>query len=259
MWANEARLGQVFLNLIVNAAQAIEEGHADTNVIRIASGLDADGRAWVTVSDTGRGIPPDVQPRLFTPFFTTKPLGEGSGLGLSICHRILTALGGDISFTSELGRGTEFRVVLPVADPTQTPAREPSRPVRAAVRRGRVLVVDDEPLITQAVTRTLALAHDVTAVNSAQDALGMLAQGQCFDVILCDLMMPQMTGMDLFDVLARELPRQAERVVFLTGGAFTQRAREFLATVDNPRLDKPFDARGLRSLIDELVVRAGAQ
>jgi signal transduction histidine kinase len=115
--ASESRLGQVFLNLITNAVQAIKEGHPAENEIRISTGTDAMGRVVVVVADTGAGIPPEVMRRIFDPFFTTKPLGIGTGLGLYICHGIVRALGGELTVESEPGRGSRFRVALPAVLP----------------------------------------------------------------------------------------------------------------------------------------------
>jgi signal transduction histidine kinase len=141
--ANESRLGQVFLNLIVNAAQSMKEGQADSNELRVTTNVASDGRVVVEIADTGAGMPPDVQKRLFTPFFTTKPVGVGTGLGLSICHRIVTGLGGVITVSSNVGEGSVFRVVLPVAQSPVEPRRHHESIAAPAVRRGRILVVDD--------------------------------------------------------------------------------------------------------------------
>lgn len=111
--ANEGKLGQVFLNLLVNAAQAIPEGAPDANQIRVTTRRDGGDRVLVEVADTGRGMPPDVLRRVFDPFFTTKPIGKGTGLGLSICHKIITSLGGEIEAESKPGKGSVFRVYLP--------------------------------------------------------------------------------------------------------------------------------------------------
>jgi PAS domain S-box-containing protein len=247
--ANESRLGQVFLNLLVNAAQAIPEGAADRNEIRVTTRTDASGRAVVEVADTGAGISPEVRRHLFTPFFTTKPAAVGTGLGLSICHRIVTALGGEIAVESEVGQGTIFRVTLPPAGAGAAEA-EPEPLVFEASRRARVLVVDDEPMVGRVASRILANEHEVRTTTTARAALDWIAAGERFDVILCDLMMPVVTGMDFYEELRRLAPDQAERVIFLTGGAFTPRARTFLDEVPNPRLDKPFDPQGLRSLVN---------
>jgi len=250
--ANESRLGQVFLNLIVNAVQAIPEGDVASNELRISTKLE-DGHVVVLFSDTGCGMTPEVQARLFTPFFTTKPPGVGTGLGLAISHRIVTSLGGTLTFTSTPGRGTDFRVSLPVAPPDAVPVTYRVPVVGAAPRRGRVLVVDDEESLAQAIRRYLSADHDVDAASNGQDALTRIAAGERYDVILCDLMMPQMTGMEFHEELLRADPDQARRMVFLTGGAFTQSAREFIERVPNQRIEKPFDLKALRTLVNDLV------
>jgi PAS domain S-box-containing protein len=251
--AAEARLGQVFLNLIVNAAQAIPEGQADTNEIRIST-RQAGDRVEVEIADTGSGIAPDVMKRLFSPFVTTKPPGIGTGLGLSICHRIVTGFGGEITAESQVGKGTAFRVLLLPAKSVVAEAPRPSSvPVRKAGRRGRILVVDDEPMIVKIVKRTLSAEHDVVALDRAPDALGRIEQGERYDVILCDLIMPVMTGMEFYESLGVVAPDQVSKVVFLTGGAFTLRAREFLDKVPNIRLEKPFELSALRSMVNDRV------
>jgi PAS domain S-box-containing protein len=249
---NESRLGQVFLNLIVNAIQAIPEGNYEAHAIRVATALDG-GRAIVTIADTGGGIPPHVQRRLFTPFFTTKPVGVGTGLGLAISHRIVTGMGGEISFESEAGRGTTFRVALPVSRGTAIPRTDQVPMPTAARRRGRVLVIDDEESLALAIARYLTQDHVGVAVTRGRDALDRLTRGERFDVILCDLMMPQVTGMELHAGIAQLDPAQAQRIVFVSGGAFTVAARQFLDAVPNRRIEKPFDLRRLRDLVNELI------
>lgn len=252
--ASESRLGQVFLNLVVNAAQAIAEGRAAHNEIRITIGPDTKGDVVVEIADTGHGMTPEVMARLFTPFFTTKPVGIGLGLGLSICHRIITDLGGTITVNSEVGKGTVFRVSLPAARVEPSIHETPETPnVIAAKRRGKVLVIDDEPVIIKSVKRVLSSEHDVITTTSAEEALKRIQEGERFDVILCDLMMPHMTGMDLYAALFQHVVDQAQRVIFLTGGAFTPRARSFLDETPNQRLEKPFDAMHLRALVNDRI------
>jgi PAS domain S-box-containing protein len=246
---NESRFGQVFLNLIVNAAQAIREGHADDNEIRLVTSVDEAGRVVVEVTDTGPGMPPEVLRRLFTPFFTTKPPDVGTGLGLTICQRIIDEARGEIRVDSAIGRGTTFRVLLPAAATCERPEPAPAPPRILACRRGRLLVVDDDPLVARLIQRVLAGDHDVTAVGSAQEALDLVRAGSTFDVILCDVMMPRMTGMDLHEALLAMAPVLAERVVFVTGGTFTSHARAYLDEVANARLAKPFDVGELRALV----------
>ncbi len=254
--ASEHRLAQVFLNLLINAAQSMPEGRVGRNVVRAATSTAPDGRALVEISDNGVGISPDVMPRIFDPFFTTRPVGVGTGLGLSICHGIVAQLGGEITVRSVPGEGTTFRVLLPAAGgDTKGPSEPLSTPPAArAARRGRVLVVDDETLVGRAVARMLEQQHEVVACTSGRAALELLAADPGFDAIVCDLMMPEMTGMELHASLLATAPELAARTIFLTGGAFTDAAAAFLERVPNPRLEKPFD----RAVLREMVARVAA-
>ncbi len=249
----ESRLGQLFLNLVVNAAQAIPEGNVDKNTIRVVTRSGPPGRIVVEISDSGSGISPDHLPRLFAPFFTTKPAGVGTGLGLAICQRIVSDLGGAIEVDSIVGRGTTFRVLLAPAHPAARDERAPVVPVAAPTRRAKVLVVDDESIIGTVIRRSLAAQHDVVALTHATEALARIHAGESFDVILCDLMMPDMTGMELHAELAKIDPARANGIIFLTGGAFTPAARAFLDEVPNQRIEKPFDAQHLRALVNDRV------
>jgi PAS domain S-box-containing protein len=246
---NESRLGQVFLNLLLNAAQAINEGAAEQNEIRVSTRTDHRGHAIIEIRDTGHGIPADIQRRIFDPFFTTKPPGIGTGLGLWICHGILAGMAGEISVTSEPGRGAVFRVTLPSVQ-LDTPGIS-ADPVPAEVpgQGARVLIIDDEPMIVSALRRSLGADYNVTGLVDGRQALARLEKGERFDVILCDLMMPDLNGMDFYDELGRVAPEQKDRIIFVTGGAFTPRSREFLERVTNPRVEKPIDFQNLRSLI----------
>jgi PAS domain S-box-containing protein len=248
--ASEARLGQVFLNLVVNAAQAVPVGTADDNEIRVRTRLE-DERVLVEVSDTGVGIPPEAIGRIFDAFYTTKAVGVGTGLGLAICQRIVTGMGGELAVRSEPGVGTTFTVSLPIAreDPVGAPA--PAAEPAVVGRRGHILLVDDEPSVLRILERLLAKDHEVVAVESAREALGLCVGGTTFDLILCDMMMPDMTGMDLHSELAKVLPKQAERMIFLTGGAFTTSARDFLSASDRKQIEKPFDSGNLRAIIQQ--------
>ncbi len=249
--ANEARLGQVFVNLLINAAQSIPEGRAAENEIRVVSRVGKDGRVIVEVRDTGTGIRPDILGRIFDPFFTTKPPGVGTGLGLSICHGIVTGLGGEISVESVVGEGTTVRVVLPAAGSRIAVA---GKVLDQGLRPCRILVVDDEPMMTTALRRMLQKAsHDVVVANAARQALALITAGDRFDVILCDLMMPDVTGAELHAKLCAIAPDQASRMVFMTGGAFTAEARAFLSSVPNRRVDKPIEKAQLdRALREQL-------
>jgi signal transduction histidine kinase/ActR/RegA family two-component response regulator len=247
--ANETRLGQVFLNLLVNAAQAIGEGRVEENEIRVTSYTDARGLAIVEIKDSGPGMAADVHAKIFQPFFTTKRSGAGTGLGLSICHTIIAALGGDISVESAPGKGTLFRVSVP--PPAFLRERKVTLPAVASGSRMRVLVVDDEPLICRAIQKSLAADHDVTIETNPRHALERLRSGERFDLVLCDLMMPDLSGMDLYQALKASAPEVLGHVVFMTGGVFSARAREFMKSVPNTLLEKPLNSKRLRAIIAE--------
>jgi two-component system, cell cycle sensor histidine kinase and response regulator CckA len=247
---SEARLAQVFLNLLINATQAIPEGEAEQHEVRVSAHSLATGHVVVEVRDTGSGIPEAIRGRIFDPFFTTKPAGVGSGLGLSICQRILSGMEGRIEVNSQVGRGSTFRVTLPVADGSaeQAVPQEESSSV-LATQRARLLIIDDDAAVGAALKLVLSDEHEVRFDTSARHALKRLREGERYDVILCDLMMPELSGMDFHRELASVDAELAQQVIFLTGGAFTLSAREFLDCVPNPHLSKPFNWTQLRALI----------
>jgi two-component system, cell cycle sensor histidine kinase and response regulator CckA len=254
--ANEPRLSQVFLHLVVNAAHAIPEGQAHQNAIRLITRRLDLGRVLIEVQDTGSGIPRESLSRIFDPFFTTKKVGVGTGLGLSICHSTITSMGGEISVESELGKGSTFRVVLPSLEPRSRP-RTTDQPAQVLVstRRGRVLVVDDEPGVGKVLRRILK-EHEVELAAGGRQALERLQQEpDAFDAVLCDVMMPDLGGKDLYEAVRRTHSGLERRFIFVSGGAFTTNAREFLETVPNPKLEKPFNEPVLRQIVQELVSR----
>jgi CheY-like chemotaxis protein len=253
---SEGRLGQVFLNLIVNAAHAIPEGNPEAHVIRLAVRREPDGKVAISVSDTGVGIAPEDLSRIFDPFFTTKPAGVGTGLGLWVCHNIVTAFGGALDVSSEVGRGTTFRVLLSAAKPGE--AARPPRPQdgRGGRARRRLLVVDDEPLVAATVRRQLASDFVVDAASGAVDALARVANDR-YDAIVCDVMMEGLNGLQFLDALRRQAPALAGRVLFVTGGASRESA-DLLAASGVPWIAKPFDGRQLRQAVRELLGSANA-
>lgn len=253
--ADEARLSQVFVNLLVNAAQAMPDGRAEANEVAVRTRTDERGWAVIEVRDTGVGMSPDVQKRIFDPFFTTKPVGVGTGLGLSICHEFIAASGGEIEVESQVGHGSTFRILLP--PDTSTPAPEPLEPRRAEhATVGKLLVVDDELDICTAVAACLAPEHQVTYTVSGRDALTRIERGERFDVIICDLMMPNVSGVDVYETLLRVAPQQAKAMVFMTGGAFTPTAAAFLAGTPNLTIEKPFDLAKLREVVRQALAAA---
>lgn len=252
VYGNESRLGQVFLNLIVNAAHAIPEGHAETNEIKFVIRMEAPGRVAVEIHDTGAGIPDDALPHIFDSFFTTKAATAGTGLGLAICRRIIAEHDGEISVQSQVGVGTVFRTLLPAAS-QQAAGSSAEPPAVVAGRRGRILAVDDEPMLCSVIQKILGADHDVTTITSAKEALRMVGEGARYDLILCDLMMPEMTGMDFHARLTQLAPDQAAKFIFMTGGAFTEGTRTFLADARNVSIEKPFRAKTLREQVHRFI------
>jgi PAS domain S-box-containing protein len=249
--ANEARLCQVFLNLLVNAAHALPERREPPNRVVVRTGLDAAGRVFAEVADNGVGIPEEIIGRVFDPFVTTKPVGEGMGLGLFISHSIVTELGGEISVASVEGEGTTFRVVLAATPDTPRVANEAPahNDTSARSERAHVLLVDDEIALTSALRTALNDEFRFTVAPSAEEALAELRSGLRPDAILCDVMMPQRTGVDLFEQVEAELPELASRFVFMTGGTLSQRTLAFFHDRGLPTLDKPFELGAVRAAL----------
>jgi PAS domain S-box-containing protein len=246
---NTARLGQVFLNLVLNAAQAIPPDGAADAELRVTTSAD-DTHVHIDVEDNGPGMAPDVLDRLFTPFFTTKPPGQGTGLGLSICHRIVTAMGGTIAIDSAVGRGTRVRVSLLRAVAVAQPVAQPQT-TTVSDRRLRVLLIDDDLVVLRTAKKVLASQHDVEATTDPVHALE-LAAGGGFDVVVCDLMMQPITGMELYASLRERAPATAARMVFMTGGAYTPDARAFFDQVPDRFITKPFRPAQLLALVDSV-------
>jgi CheY-like chemotaxis protein len=258
------RLEQVFVNLLLNAAHSIAEGRRDGEIVITAT--PGGKEVVLEITDNGVGIDPELLPSIFEPFFTTKPAGEGVGLGLSICRDIVVRWGGRIEATSTLGKGTTLRVTLPVAyeadairiaPPRRAPRAseppseraEPLSHVRPVDARRRILVIDDEPLTVAMATAALRDAHDVVGVTDPAVGLERILSDQLFEVIVCDLMMPGLTGMDIYECVKRERPGLEQRIIFLTGGPYTQRARAFLESVPNRHLMKPLSVSTLESIL----------
>jgi len=248
--ANEPRMVQIVLNLMINASQAIPEGAAEHNEILVRTFVGDDGRVAIAVRDTGCGIAPEALQRIFDPFFTTKPVGVGTGLGLFICHGIVTSLGGEISVESAQGQGSSFTVWMPAAPvAAAAPAPAAAEPESPAIT---LLVIDDDVRVGRSIERIARGVHQVIAVTSARDALARIAAGTAFDLILCDIMMPEMDGPEFYDALRELAPARLLDVVFMTGGTFTAHANEFVAALPNKTLEKPFSKAALLSMITEL-------
>jgi CheY-like chemotaxis protein/two-component sensor histidine kinase len=242
---SEAKLAQVFLNLLVNAAHAMPEGDVECNEIFVATRQQDRATIVVEVSDTGSGIPEANLVQVFEPFFTTKP--RRPGMGLAICQATVLAHGGVISIHPRQGGGTIVRVLLPTLEAEI--ADDPSKGRGEGAQPRRVLVVDDDPLVLRSLTRVLARDFEVAAARNGREALDLVRAGGTFDAMLCDLMMPELSGIELHELLERDDPELARRTVFLTGGAFSGRAQSFLAAVGQPHFEKPVDLKTVRDLL----------
>ena len=250
---DETKLCQVMLNLLVNAAEACEGAGAEA-AIDVVAERDGDS-ITLRVEDTGSGMPPAVQARIFDPFFTTKGRRQGTGLGLAISHRIVAQFGGAIEVESQEGVGTTFLVRLQAAVSQGETASEVEP--RHPSGRARVLVVDDEPGLAEAFALSLS-GHETAFATSGVEALAALDAGE-YDVIVCDMSMPEMDGPSLHGVLAARDPDMASRMVFVTGGAFTPEAHDFLRDRVDRTLYKPVGTTALRELIAEVFGSRGSR
>ena len=258
--ADPSKLTQVFVNVLVNAAQAIpdERTARGEGMITLTTRALGDGGVAVEIADTGVGIEDEVKQRLFEPFFTTKAGERGTGLGLFVSLGIVTGFGGAIEVDSTLGEGTLIRILLPAWHGADVaPEVSAPRSIRA-LRKRRLLIVDDDVLVARTLARQLS-GHHVEVVLSGQAALDRLASGgHGFDLVLCDLMMPDLTGMDVYERVEANDPHLAERFVFVSGGGVTERSRRFLEQHAERVLPKPIDSRQLCELLDHVTTAARA-
>jgi PAS domain S-box-containing protein len=249
---NTTRLGQVFLNLIINAFQAIQVGKQGQSEVRVTTSFDEDQKkVIVEIHDSGCGMSEDTMRKLFRPFFTTKPLGEGTGLGLSISQRIVTALGGQIRVTSAPGKGSTFAVLLNPSVPSMSPAPS-SKQIAASSRRLRVMVLDDEPILTKLVSHMLGDLHDVEAFNNASAALSRVRTGTTFDAILCDVSMPGVSGLQFLEELHLSNPDLVRHLAFMTGGYIASVPGQSSLLDSVRHLQKPFTMQEILRIVNEL-------
>jgi PAS domain S-box-containing protein len=250
---NAARLEQVFVNVLINAIKALPPDPDRPHEIHVAAEQVKD-RVTVTIRDTGCGIPAALRGRIFEPFFTTRDVGRGMGLGLSVSKTIVENQGGEIEVDSVENVGTTVRVHLPAHRASAAAARPASAaaevaPPAAAIAspRRRVLVVDDEALICHSIQRLLSETHDVAVATTGSDALALVASSR-FDFILCDVMMPDMNGHELYRQVAAQHPGLERRFVFMTG-ALAPGVAQALEELPTPWLAKPFEIEDVLELI----------
>ncbi|HMI84922.1 MAG TPA: response regulator [Polyangiaceae bacterium] len=243
--SNESQLAHVLLNLLLNATHALGETDAQKNEIRVTMRHLPSDRILVEIQCSGQATVPSVE--TLDPFPMSR-LRESAGLGLALSHRLIHDSGGELLVENTGDQGPTFKILLlPAGEGVESAVTSPAR--RAARQRARVLVVDDEPRIGSAIARILDPAHEVTAVYTARDAIRRLERGEQYDVILCDILMPQMSGYDLYRSLEQIAPQFVNRIIFMTGGPFSTRGAGFLDSVPNARLEKPFSPEALRTLV----------
>ena len=251
---DRSKLTEVFVSLATNAAHAIEEGASEQNTITVRSRVLGDSIS-IDFIDTGVGIPPEKRAHIFEPFYTTKAREIGTGLGLAIAAETVRKHGGEISLDSAIGLGTTFTVRIPIETALARPSQNGAKREGATDLNARVLLIDDDKMVRSGLRRLLTPPHDVVEAESGGHALEVLADDRFFDVIICDLMMPEVDGPTVYAALKKSAPDLLRRIVFLTGGAFTPRVKEFMATVEAPVLQKPI---GRKRLLEAVASISGA-
>ncbi|MFK7985062.1 MAG: ATP-binding protein [Sandaracinaceae bacterium] len=247
---DEARLVQVLLNLIVNAAQALPQGLRDQHLVAVRAESDGE-EATLEVEDNGPGIPEALLARVREPFFTTKPVGEGTGLGLALSERIVRDSRGTLTIESAPGC-TLVRITLPV-DRTSSPPLSQAREIASTTvtRSLRILICDDEELVARALKRHLR-EHEVTLVDGGQKALDLFAAGAVFDLVLCDVMMPNVSGTEVHEVVRNRYPHLMSRLVFMSGGTYTEQAQAFRDQMENRFIQKPLSLVELKEVVQAM-------
>jgi PAS domain S-box-containing protein len=243
--SNESHLAHVLLNLLLNATHALGDADVQKNEIRITVRHLPSDRVMVEIKCSGQNAVNAAE--TLDPFPMSR-LRESAGLGLALCHRLVQDSGGELLVENTPDKGSTFKILLlPAAEGHDSVV--PSSAPKGTRQRARVLVVDDEPRIGSAIARILDPAHEVTAVYTARDAIKRLERGEQYDIILCDILMPQMSGYDLYRSLEQIAPEAVNRIIFMTGGPFSTRGAGFLDSVPNARLEKPFSPEALRTLV----------
>lgn len=247
-----ARLSQVVLNILSNAKRAFSERDRGTNLVTVEV-QERNNRIWIVIEDNGSGISSEDLRRIWEPFFTKNVDQGGTGLGLAVCRRVLGEAKGSIWVDSELDRGTQVKISLPVSDAVEElepNSFETAPPLQD--RRLRLLVVDDEPLLTSLIKRMMISSFDVTTFNSALEALDFIRDGNQFDIILCDIMMPRMNGPEFFDSVSDN-----SNFIFMSGGALTELGIEFEHRMlsEGRLISKPFSVTGLREKLENFLER----
>lgn len=273
VYADAVRLSQVLVNLLTNAAQAVQEADRTSPTIDVRAYMSGPDTVAIEVEDNGVGIPEESLRRLMEPYFSTRLDRGGTGLGLFVANGIVTSLGGTLEFESRVGVGTLARVTLPtlIEDAFPDDATGQTQRITDALRGGtpsapshpphapsvttqnvrRVLVVDDEARVARSIARMLT-GMEVLVAESGGQALDMMARDRNLDAILCDVMMPGLSGMDVYHAVAKTMPELLPRLCFMTGGATIREVAEFLNQDGVRYLPKPFNKQAVEALLNTL-------
>ncbi|RPI46077.1 MAG: PAS domain-containing sensor histidine kinase, partial [Betaproteobacteria bacterium] len=255
--ADADQLHQVLLNLVINAQQALQDSPLPRR-IRVATRFDsAADKIRITVEDNGPGIPEHLRARVFEPYFTTKPVGVGTGVGLAVSFGIVEAHGGTLAVECPPGGGTAFHIDLPVgaAEPTVTDSGDTAAP---RVSRRKILVVDDEAEVREVLTEILRSADNhVAAASSGREALERM-EAQHYDVILTDIRMPDLDGLALYHEIKRRWPERGNLVVFVTGDTLSPASRDLANVADRPVIEKPFVPEEVHRVVAEIALAGAA-
>ena len=246
------QLQQVFINLIVNAEQAMKKAHGKGTLTITTEKIDNNIR--ISFQDDGPGITRQDMRHLFEPFFTTKEPGEGTGLGLSLSRSIVLEHNGKMNVESEFGRGATFIIDLPIIEtiPSFTDVSNQTIKVKpAATKKGKILVVDDEPGVRALLDKVLTqIGHSVDTIADAGKIEDIIGAGKIYDIILTDVRMPGMSGIELYALILRKIPSMKNRIIFITGDVMGADIRAFLTRNELPFLAKPFDIKLLKEKIN---------
>ncbi len=245
------QIQQVFTNLITNAQQAMNS-HPSPGSLLLRSYV-RDGKVVLEVGDNGPGIPPEVLPRIFDPFFSTKKQGRGTGLGLSVSYGIVREHGGELKVDTRVGKGSTFSAVFPVHQQATPEASRATQPSSAASGGKEILVVDDEEIIIELYLQLLqALGHTIDTASTGLEALKKI-ESRDYDLVITDIKMPRMTGIQLYEKAVAAKPSMKGRFIFITGDMNSLTSQQMTTVTHNPCLLKPVNIEKIESTIRQVL------